>query len=161
MKLTVQTATRGRCNLLKRFCESLLDTAAEPDEIELLFWADEDDQETIAKLSELGTEYTQIDYIFGFRGRGYWDHSRFHTKMARVADGQLLMQANDDMLMLTPGWDTLILDTASRFPDGIYVIKINETIPYCVPSPTNWRAAISFWRIRQCIAKNTWQTKGS
>lgn len=138
MRITIQTATRNRSHILADYVDNVFSMAAEPDNVEMLFWVDDDDMESLGTLNKL-----PVKTIIGPQGKGYADHPRFHTEMAKIALGNLLMQANDDMLFVTQGWDRLLHEAASQNKDNIFVLKMkNEVHPERMPFPVIHRRIV-------------------
>ena len=42
------------------------------------------------------------------------------------ATGVYLMLVNDDVIVRTPGWDRLVLETFRQYPDGIVLVHVND-----------------------------------
>lgn len=111
--LSVLLPTRGRTSVLERSLLSLIETASDPDSIELLLAFDHDDrnsfdyfQEHIApRIDQAGTSYD----CYGFDRLGYIRLNEYVNFLAGKAQGSWLMFWGDDAVMLTPGWEQHVL----------------------------------------------------
>lgn len=119
-KVSVLVPTRKRLDRLRLLLDSYQrTTAAAPDASELVFRVDHDDIET---LNFLGP--TTHKLVVGPREGGYADLPKFFNQLAKIADGDVLMLGNDDIVFVTDGWAPKILDVANRFPDGVFNIGV-------------------------------------
>jgi glycosyltransferase involved in cell wall biosynthesis len=112
-EVSVLVPTRGRPDQLRRMISSFYQTTEWV--AELVFRVDDDDRETQAILRAFGEVY-----ITGPRLEGYKSLPVFFNELAAHASGDVLMCGNDDMIFKTEGWDTIILDQANCYPDGIF-----------------------------------------
>lgn len=100
--ISILTPTRGRPEEYLRMVESAVQTAADNLAIEFISYHDDDDP-------------TWDDYI---NPRGYHRVTMFRgprivltdcwNKCLPFATGDILMQANDDIIFRTPGWDKMV-----------------------------------------------------
>lgn len=113
--------------------ESYEETALDDGKSELIFRVDEDDWESRLFLSEHGHEV-----MVGPRLEGYRSLPTFFNELAKVASGDVVMCGNDDMVFRTPRWDSLMLDVANRYPDGIFDLGVSthnhENFPFATVS---------------------------
>lgn len=105
------TPTRGRVPQLTRMTESARATADKPDELEFIFFVDEDDLESAIAAKRLGAKW-----VVGPRNI---IHSARWDKCLPEATGELLFSANDDIVFKTPGWDSMLVEEFSKYPDKI------------------------------------------
>src|SRR5215471_15761796 len=89
--------TRGRPEILKRMIQSAKDTASEPDAVEIVIYVDDDDLQT-AQI--IWPQNWNVKAIVAPR----IVLAQTWNKCAEVATGQILCQANDDVIWRTPGW---------------------------------------------------------
>lgn len=111
--ISVLLPSRGRSSALGAAVRSLAVLAHRPDEVEFLIAADPDDAETInfkAPVQNLRLLITEQRY-------GYGGLHHYYNALARIAVGEWLMLWNDDALMCTQGWDSVV----RRF-DGEHVL---------------------------------------
>lgn len=118
-KISILLPTRGRTEQLLRSVGSLIDTADSPEEIEFLFGFDNDDLETVEwfqehvidKLDARNCEYTCMQ----FEPLGYERLNVYVNTLAEHAEGDWFVFWNDDAVMETCGWDTVIKSYTGRF----------------------------------------------
>lgn len=110
--MSVILPTRKRVEPLKRAIGNLIDLADEPEKIEILLKVDSDDQETIDILPTLPDQVKSIVYP---RFRGYADLHIFANDLARISQGKWLWGYNDDCILYTKGWDTIIKEYGDKF----------------------------------------------
>ena len=119
-KISVLVPTRNRLVYLEKMLESFDRTVTNPSQAELIFRCDHDDRETINRLC-----VTPHKILIDSRSEGYKSLPRFYNDMARVANGDILMCCNDDIVFETPDWPAMILEEANKYPDGIFNIGID------------------------------------
>lgn len=119
--------TRTRLTHALNSIRSLYMTCDDPPRsLEVIARGDSDDTET-ARLPKVLAQYGchEIKLIIGPKLRGYFSLHHFYNDCAKLATGDWLMVWNDDCVMTTPHWDTLLagLDY-SQFPS----FKGNSTV---------------------------------
>lgn len=120
-KVSVLIPTRNRTHLLRVLIESYrITTAGDPQSSELLFRVDDDDEPTRALLQAEG-----FRMLVGPRLNGYANLPLFFNELAFVANGDVLMLGNDDIVFVTPGWASHILSVANQYPDGVFNIGVS------------------------------------
>lgn len=127
MNLTINIATRGRPELLRKTVERTLPNIARKDTT-LLVSIDSDDAATIDSLPKL-PEHPQFVVSVADRedSRG-----RKYGRALQVAPADVYLPAVDCAPILTAGFDQKILDKAALFPDGMGVVRtpyINGLFP--------------------------------
>ena len=133
-KISVLVATRKRVGFLEKMLASFAATVTNPEQVEMVFRCDSDDEKTIDYLCT-----TPHKIIIGPRKEGYKTLPAFYNEMARLATGELLMCCNDDVLFQTLNWPALILEEAAKYPDGIFNLGVNvglndENFPFSIVS---------------------------
>lgn len=119
-KISVLVPTRHRTHRLRTMIESYRrTTASDPAASELVFRVDDDDENTRQLLVEHG-----MRMLVGPRLGGYSSLPSFFNELAFVANGDVVMLGNDDMVFVTDGWATKILEAASAYPDGLFNIGV-------------------------------------
>jgi hypothetical protein len=103
MRVSVLLPSRGRPESLGRSIEYLRHTATHPEEIEVLVGYDADDPNTATVAEASGVAPVQFPKRFG-----YSQLHRYVNDLAERAAGEWLLLWNDDALMLTLGWDSVI-----------------------------------------------------
>lgn len=96
--ISVLIPTRKRVQLLPPCIESVLGLAAEPEQVEILLGVDDDDPSDYAP-------FKQRCAISRNERWGYTYIYRYYNDLASRASGQIFIIWNDDLKMLTPGWD--------------------------------------------------------
>ncbi len=119
MKISLLLPTRGRIHLLKRLFQSIIDHTNDLNNIELVICMDDDDPQShgiddprlnIVKL--IGARSTMGDY---------------NTKCLNHSSGDIIILMNDDLTIMTPGWDRIISDFALTISDKIFMAYPNDT----------------------------------
>lgn len=119
-RISLLLPTRGRPQLAKRFFRSVVETAAEPDLVEIILYIDEDDESSHG----LECQALKMHRIIGPpTSMGSCNHACFHA-----AAGDILMLANDDMVIRTPAWDRRLREIDARYPDKIYLAYGNDMV---------------------------------
>jgi hypothetical protein len=122
--ISVLCPSRERVAQLRTSVDSLVRNAA--GKIEILVVADDDDQPTIdaAAHAKLGPATRLL--ITG--RKGYDGLHRYYQLAAAAAWGDWLMVWNDDAIMMTPEWDTII----GALPPQVLVANVSSTqAPLC------------------------------
>lgn len=112
--ISVLLPSRGRPQSLAKSVGSLLNTAADPERVQVLVAADPDDEITRNLAVVLGDGESAA----GARGDvrlwvaperyGYQALHEYYNGLASLAKGDWCLLWNDDATMLTTGWDTVI-----------------------------------------------------
>lgn len=122
------TPTRGRPLEFLEFIESVLETADNPEAVEIIAYVDDDD----SSYDRLTFPNTKV--IRGARRK----LSAYFT--VDDCSGYIYSMTNDDVRFRTKGWDTIVLKEFDKFSDKIAVIygedgdpnpgKLNATFPF-------------------------------
>jgi hypothetical protein len=133
-RISVLVPTRRRIESLGKLLRSYASTVGSGGAAELVFRCDSDDADTIACLRQ-----TPHRFIVGPRREGYKSLPVFFNEMAAIAEGDVLMCANDDIEFRTPGWPALVLDEANKYRDGIFNIGVtvglnDDRFPFSIVS---------------------------
>ncbi|MBK8015763.1 MAG: hypothetical protein JNL33_12150 [Betaproteobacteria bacterium] len=110
--------TRGRPQLVERLFKSIRETTHQLDRIEVVLYVDEDD----APSHCLADEVLQVVRIVGPPDT----MGAYNTKCLERARGDIIMLANDDMVMRTGGWDDRLRQVDLEFADKIYLAYGND-----------------------------------
>ena len=115
MLVSVLLPTRARVDLVERSVCSLLETATDPGQIEILVAYDSDDtvsQEYFnsSKWQEFIDSYKSNAQAFETEVWGYSALNKYYNFLGNQSQGQWLLIWNDDALMKSAGWDTNIAD---------------------------------------------------
>lgn len=110
--------TRGRRPLAERFLESVAATAALPDLVEVIFYADEDDLES----HNIEVSGIRVSGIVGPRA----SMGTYNSQCLAKARGEIVILVNDDIVVRTQGWDEKVRAMDASFPDKIYLAYGND-----------------------------------
>lgn len=116
--LSLLLPTRGRPKLLLRFLDSVLATAKDPSTLEIVLAIDDDDP----SYDNLPLPPLNIITLKGKKA----SMGVLNTRCFKASSGKLVMLANDDLIMKTPHWDSILLQTASSYPDGIFLLHVHD-----------------------------------
>jgi hypothetical protein len=129
-KIALLCPVRGRPGHLESYAASIAATAAAPDRIQLVFYADADDPKlTEYRITEeqLRRRYPGIFEILFHYGDPVGTPRAINV-MAAANPADVYMISNDDIAFVTPGWDRRIDEISARHPDGIFNAWFNEGI---------------------------------
>lgn len=164
-KISVLLPTRGRIKPLEKSVLSLLSTADNPTEIEILLALDRDDTEVIKFATGDLKKILESDYkcgysVIAFNPIGYIRLNEYLNALSRVSQGDWLFFFNDDAVMSTDGWDTEIrrhtgnfrvlrAETTNQHPYAIFPIiprEWTEVTGYISPHQINdaWISHIAY-----------------
>jgi GT2 family glycosyltransferase len=125
MKFSVLLNSRERPEMLVSLIESLYRTCKEPNEIEVLIGGDMDDRTLDAPSSVIPQHYNLVRFFRREREPNLHTYLNF---LYGQSEGQYIFVLNDDCVMETPNWDSIIYNKmeyyASSFPDRIMYGKV-------------------------------------
>lgn len=124
--ISILCPTRGRPNQVRELIHTALLTATYPDQIQFVFYVDEDDKhgaETIGILEQFDPHPTSA-VISGPR----IVLSAMWNRCYEQARADVLMQCGDDIRFRTRDWDTAVLAQFLRFPDRIVLVHGQDGI---------------------------------
>ena len=118
-KISILLPTRKRSDAVVKSIGSLLATAANPEQIEILIAYDDDDEESreffsatwFPFIEQVGTS----SKVFETERFGYLKLHQYVNFLGEQAEGDWLMFWNDDALMLTDNWDEEIIKEDGYF----------------------------------------------
>ena len=118
MLISLLLPTRGRPALVNRLFSSIAETTSRLDQVEVILYVDEDDTGS----RDLDCTDFRVIRIFGpaLTMGGY------NSACLQRARGDVLILANDDMVIRTPGWDDRIRAMHAEFEDHIYLGYAND-----------------------------------
>jgi hypothetical protein len=114
--------SRHRSDLLIRSVASLYDTADKPGGVEVLICGDPDDPGTGDTALDLWRQFPGVRYLMTYERFGYAQFERYYNFMANSASGDWMMLWNDDAVMRTQGWDTVV----ESMPVGTLSLQTNQ-----------------------------------
>lgn len=118
--ISILLPTRGRPDSLSRMLDSLFGLADRPDRVEAVVRIDDDDAATLA----LDLTRWPVRRLVGAR----LPMALLNTACLDAAAGDILLAANDDIVVRTKGWDTRMRAAAAGVPDGVYLLYPNDLI---------------------------------
>lgn len=135
-------ATRGRPQLLAEVFAALKQNTAQPDQVSLWLYVDEDDAVTrdaiaAGRLDDAGV---QLHWHISGQTSGLGQmQSILWQASGRTAE--IYMVLGDDVRFGTPGWDDLLRGVARKFPDGIFLASPHDpmTADTCTYPVFGWR----------------------
>jgi glycosyltransferase involved in cell wall biosynthesis len=113
--------TRGRAAQLRRLLDSLARTASRPRAVEVVLVVDADDPASRA----VGHRRLAVRHVVVPPGRTM---GALNGAGYEASTGDYLMLLNDDVIARTRGWDRAARDCLGRFPDGIALVHVNDTL---------------------------------
>lgn len=135
-RISILIPTRKRFPRLCRTINSFVDLADQPDQIEFIIGVDSDDIETCDNVGKLSDELAEKNISFTaleFPQLGYHRLHDYLNAMWKHSTGDWLIFFNDDAVMVSPQWDTMIrrydgefkclaFDTHNHHPYSIFPI---------------------------------------
>jgi len=118
-KISFLLPTRGRPDLLRRLFQSIVDTTHDLDKVEIVMCLDEDDPQS----QRIDDPRLDIVKLIGARST----MGDYNTKCLNRSRGDIIILLNDDLILETPGWDSIISDFALTIPDSIFMAYPNDT----------------------------------
>ncbi len=119
-RLSLLLPTRGRPRLVERLFQSIIDTAYDLKQVEVILCVDDDDLDSHG----LGHETLNVTRLIGPRAA----MGVLNTKCLKAASGDIIVLVNDDMVFRTGGWDTTLIHVNDSYPDGIYLAYGNDLL---------------------------------
>ena len=113
--------TRGRPAQLRRLLDSVAAAADRPGRIEVVLVVDSDDSSS----RDVTHPRLQIVTVASEPGRTM---GALNTAGYAASQGEYVMLLNDDVLVRTRGWDRIALRWLRRFPDGVALVHVNDTL---------------------------------
>lgn len=117
--LSILCPTRGRPANVERMVASALDTAHDPDRVEIVLYVDQDDPAAVPQLPN-----TRI--VTGPR----IVLSQCWNACYEQATGEILMHAGDDIVFRSDGWDEKVRDAFEQVPDRIVFVHGDDGSPH-------------------------------
>jgi len=130
--------TRKRPSFLKAYLDSLAETTAHPERIEVLVAYDNDDVETKERFnSGLITKYKFVIKPLE-RARSNFLNEDYYNWMARQTTSDYIFVNADDLRFIVPGWDKIIESKVEMYcndkPDRIIGVGVKDNTPKPKPN---------------------------
>jgi hypothetical protein len=119
-RISLLMPTRGRVELARRFFDSVARCTARRDLVEIVLYVDEDDHDS----QRLASTELSVATIVGPRA----SMGVYNTACLQRSSGDIIMLANDDMVMLTGGWDERVRAVHEATQDRIYLAYGNDML---------------------------------
>ncbi|CAD6875261.1 glycosyltransferase family 2 protein [Methylomonas fluvii] len=110
--------SRGRLQRANDFLQSVLENSEYPEYVEVIVYLDEDDFAS----HSMECPGLTIKRIIGPRAT----MGAYNTACYEMARGDIIVLANDDMIIRTCGWDSIIRQLHDSIPDRIYLAYGND-----------------------------------
>ena len=117
IKISILCPSRGRPKNLERLIESASENSNNPEQIEFLFYIDDDDKTFMDFNAE---KYTKSNLKI-ITGKRLWI-SVAQNFLYSQSSGQIVMTANDDFAFRTKGWDTLVQEAFIKSQDNLILV---------------------------------------
>ena len=117
-RISLLLPTRGRAELLRRFLESVLARSERPDLVEVVVYADADDPSSHG----FQVEGLEVRTIVGPRA----SMGDYNTACFERSRGDIVVLANDDVVIQTRGWDRKLREMHAAMQDRVYLAYPND-----------------------------------
>jgi hypothetical protein len=105
-------ATRGRTEFMKRMWNSALETADNPQNLEIVWFIDDDDTNSIKVHEEMGSKALILP-------RKSISLAESTNRCWELTKKDIIYCLGDDVVFRTKGWDTIIDKAFQKYPDKI------------------------------------------
>ena len=148
IEYSILVPTRARPSNMKRLCNSVFSTASNPESVEVIFYIDDDDLESITAAEELKLNHN-IKYFTGER----IVLSQMWNKCYDLSSGNYLMLCCDECIFHTTDWDKTVLDKFAEFDDKIAFVYGNDLNMYLLDDKfgvygflhRNWTTTVGYF----------------
>ena len=123
IKISLITPTRNRPDDLERLLKSLDQTTRRPEEVEILFYVDDDDFVTLSLIKHYEELYSNFNIYFHVGPRSDHFSKDYYNFLSKMAKGRWVMAINDDSIFKTKGWDRVVcekMEIAAKKTGGRY-----------------------------------------
>ena len=132
--ISVLLPVRGRPIPMEQCLRTLIDTATEPERIEVLIAFDDDDTDTIDYFVDVIAPYLDAKGVtysaMQFKRLGYIRLNEYLNELANHSTGQWIFFWNDDAVMTTAAWDDVIREHNNQFT--LLRAETNHEHPYAI-----------------------------
>lgn len=115
--ISILCPTRNRPLILTNMVKSVAATVEDLTRVEVLFYVDLDDDVSIPAIKELSPGF-RVDYKVGPR----ITLTQCWNELLPLANGEYVMQGNDDVMFRTHAWDRMVHEAFDRVPDKILMV---------------------------------------
>ena len=117
-KISIILPTRGRQSSVYRLLDSIVKTTDNPEDLEIIIYADEDDIES----QNISFPAFSIIKLTGQRET----MGRITNLCYKASTGSYIFLMNDDVVFRTSHWDTVIFKKIKSVPDEVFLIYGND-----------------------------------
>lgn len=152
MRTSFLIPTRKRIDMLEKSIMSIMENADNPSEVELLIGVDNDDEETAefvsGPLAEKLEQYNNDTKVLKFNPLGYTRLHEYVNGLCGYASGDYLVLWNDDCILQTKGWDTVLAEQEDKF-SVFKMNQVNHPHPYALFPivPIDWYLLIGYFSL--------------
>jgi len=124
--ISVVLPTRRRPDKVREMLQSIEDTTHHKDRVEVCFYFDEDDTNTLDQCKSYFNEFTfTIKHMVGPR---ITMSDTWNKAYEKLATNSLIMLCADDFRFRTKYWDDIVYDAFSKYQDKIALVYGNDMI---------------------------------
>ncbi len=116
--ISIVLPTRGRPDLVNRLFESIVATADHPGRLEVVLYLDSDD------IASHSIEHPNLKLVKLIRRPAKM--GLMVRACCEAAEGDYILQLNDDAVCRTSGWDSAVVTAVEAFPDRIALVWCND-----------------------------------
>ncbi len=119
--ISIIAPTRKRPQNVTRLVDNIVNTVSNVQNVELLVYIDEDDEESIPAL-QYAAERVNTNAVQGNKLIG----SQMYNELGKLAQGDIFMFAADDIVFRTKNWDTIVEQEFAKYEDKILLVYGND-----------------------------------
>lgn len=119
--ISIIAPTRKRPQNVTRLVDSIVNTVSNIQNVELLVYIDDDDEDSIPAL-QAAAERVNVNAVQGNKLIG----SQMYNEMGKLAQGDIIMFAADDIVFGTPNWDAIVQQEFDKYEDKILLVYGND-----------------------------------
>ena len=120
--------TRGRAKRAVEFAESAINTASQPERLELMFYIDNNDPELSSYHTGINALRTRVDKTIKIEITEGPQVGVPHATniLANKSHSDIIMYSSDDQVYVDGGWDYRLDEEVAKYPDNIYCVWFND-----------------------------------
>ena len=139
--ITLCVPTRGRPDHFARMVDSALATAHSAADLQVVYYvADNDPRRDDYPPRSTTWKAGGVDGLIRLDGPHHWN-TVVWNRCVRAGAGPIFMQAADDLVFRTLGWDKLIIEAFDRSDDKLIMVHCADGSPNDRPTRIEWRYA--------------------
>lgn len=132
--IAILLPTRSRTDALTSSVTSIVDLAHDVSQIQLMFGFDDDDQTGLNHFHQVIRPYLDQRRVAyeaqAFKSMGYAGLNKYYNHLAKSADADWLFVWNDDAVMQTKDWDSVIKQHTGKFK--LLKVHTHNEHPYSI-----------------------------